>query len=136
MLLNHPCIRYSFSKVPCEEFTVTYITSCWSQTSPLPAGALPLLLPLTLTVLRAAVAVQGIDRRERLRRLAMETIDLAKDPYYMRNHLGQVSTSHNPNCCCGQQSVCILQPAVDADGRSASCGAAAQQTCVQQQSGL
>jgi splicing factor 3A subunit 2 len=35
--------------------------------------------------------VQGIDRRERLRRLAMETIDLAKDPYYMRNHLGQVS---------------------------------------------
>jgi hypothetical protein len=35
--------------------------------------------------------LQGIDRRERLRRLAMETIDLAKDPYYMRNHLGQVS---------------------------------------------
>ena len=28
------------------------------------------------------------DRRERLRRLAMETIDLAKDPYFMRNHLG------------------------------------------------
>lgn len=34
--------------------------------------------------------LQGIDRRERLRRLALETIDLAKDPYYMRNHLGQV----------------------------------------------
>ena len=33
---------------------------------------------------------QAIDRRERLRRLAMETIDLAKDPYYMRNHLGQI----------------------------------------------
>lgn len=33
--------------------------------------------------------VQGIDRRERLRRLALETIDLAKDPYFMRNHLGQ-----------------------------------------------
>ena len=33
---------------------------------------------------------QSIDRRERLRRLALETIDLAKDPYYMRNHLGQI----------------------------------------------
>lgn len=33
--------------------------------------------------------VQAIDRRERLRRLALETIDLAKDPYFMRNHLGQ-----------------------------------------------
>lgn len=32
----------------------------------------------------------SIDRRERLRRLALETIDLAKDPYYMRNHLGQI----------------------------------------------
>lgn len=28
------------------------------------------------------------DRRERLRLLALETIDLAKDPYFMRNHLG------------------------------------------------
>src|SRR3954468_21327349 len=28
------------------------------------------------------------DRRERLRQLALETIDLAKDPYFMRNHLG------------------------------------------------
>lgn len=34
--------------------------------------------------------MQSIDRRERLRRLALETIDLAKDPYYMRNHLGQI----------------------------------------------
>jgi hypothetical protein len=33
--------------------------------------------------------VQAIDRRERLRRLALETIDLSKDPYFMRNHLGQ-----------------------------------------------
>lgn len=33
---------------------------------------------------------QAIDRRERLRRLALETIDLTKDPYFMRNHLGQV----------------------------------------------
>lgn len=31
---------------------------------------------------------EAIDRRERLRRLALETIDIAKDPYFMRNHLG------------------------------------------------
>jgi splicing factor 3A subunit 2 len=37
----------------------------------------------------APVHLQGIDRRERLRKLALETIDLAKDPYFMRNHLGQ-----------------------------------------------
>mmetsp|Transcript_6745 Transcript_6745/g.10674 ORF Transcript_6745/g.10674 Transcript_6745/m.10674 type:complete len:213 (+) Transcript_6745:20-658(+) len=30
----------------------------------------------------------GIDRRERLRKIAMENIDLNKDPYFMRNHLG------------------------------------------------
>eukprot|EP01041_Mallomonas_annulata_P009974 gene9974-20736_t len=30
----------------------------------------------------------AIERRERLRKLALETIDLAKDPYFMRNHLG------------------------------------------------
>ena len=29
------------------------------------------------------------DRRERLRKLALETIDLNKDPYFMKNHLGQ-----------------------------------------------
>ena len=28
----------------------------------------------------------NVDRRERLRRLALETIDLAKDPYFMKNH--------------------------------------------------
>merc|ERR1711976_1074579 len=28
-------------------------------------------------------------RRERLRRLALETIDLEKDPYFMKNHVGQ-----------------------------------------------
>ena len=32
---------------------------------------------------------QNVDRRERLRRLAMETIDITKDPYFMRNHQGQ-----------------------------------------------
>lgn len=30
----------------------------------------------------------AIERRERLRRLALETIDLSKDPYFMKNHLG------------------------------------------------
>jgi len=28
------------------------------------------------------------DRKDRLRQLALETVDLAKDPYLMRNHLG------------------------------------------------
>lgn len=35
------------------------------------------------------VFAQAIDRRERLRRLALETIDLSRDPYFMRNHVGQ-----------------------------------------------
>lgn len=30
------------------------------------------------------------DRRERLRQLALETIDLNKDPYFMKNHLGKI----------------------------------------------
>lgn len=30
----------------------------------------------------------GVARRERLRKLAMETIDLSKDPYFVRNHHG------------------------------------------------
>lgn len=37
----------------------------------------------------ASAQTEAIDRRERLRRLALETIDLAKDPYFMRNHLGR-----------------------------------------------
>ncbi|CDZ96804.1 splicing factor 3a subunit 2 [Phaffia rhodozyma] len=32
----------------------------------------------------------NVDRRERLRKLAMETIDLAKDPYILRTHLGTI----------------------------------------------
>ena len=39
------------------------------------------------------------ERKERLRELALETIDLAKDPYLMRNHLGtyecKVSSSNH-----------------------------------------
>lgn len=30
------------------------------------------------------------DRRERLRQLALETIDINKDPYFMKNHLGKL----------------------------------------------
>jgi splicing factor 3A subunit 2 len=30
----------------------------------------------------------AIERKERLRKLALETIDISKDPYFMRNHLG------------------------------------------------
>merc|ERR1712194_608024 len=30
----------------------------------------------------------AMDRRERLRKLALETWDLSKDPYFLRNHLG------------------------------------------------
>ncbi|KAI4365623.1 hypothetical protein MLD38_021589 [Melastoma candidum] len=36
----------------------------------------------------ASAQDEAVNRRERLRRLALETIDLAKDPYFMRNHLG------------------------------------------------
>jgi len=31
---------------------------------------------------------QKVDRRERLRQLALQTVDLMKDPYFMKNHLG------------------------------------------------
>ncbi len=30
----------------------------------------------------------SLDRRERLRKLALEQIDISKDPYFMKNHLG------------------------------------------------
>jgi len=36
----------------------------------------------------ASYSDANVDRRERLRQLALETIDLQKDPYFMRNHLG------------------------------------------------
>eukprot|EP01050_Picozoa_sp_SAG11_P010319 SAG11_NODE_1028_length_6123_cov_1.537517_1_plen_151_part_00 len=31
---------------------------------------------------------EQVERRERLRKLALETVDLSKDPYFMKNHLG------------------------------------------------
>ncbi|KAI9227756.1 MAG: hypothetical protein DHS80DRAFT_16661 [Piptocephalis tieghemiana] len=36
----------------------------------------------------ASGSESNVARRERLRRLALETIDLAKDPYFMKNHVG------------------------------------------------
>ncbi|WVO19161.1 uncharacterized protein IAS62_000439 [Cryptococcus decagattii] len=36
----------------------------------------------------AGASETAVDRRERLRKLALETIDLAKDPYILRTHLG------------------------------------------------
>jgi hypothetical protein len=41
----------------------------------------------------ASAQNEAVDRRERLRCLALETIDVAKDPYFMRNHLGRYSLS-------------------------------------------
>ncbi|KAF2842285.1 putative splicing factor 3a subunit 2 [Patellaria atrata CBS 101060] len=36
----------------------------------------------------ASQSATNADRRERLRRLALETIDLDKDPYFFKNHVG------------------------------------------------
>ena len=36
----------------------------------------------------ASAEQSRLDRRERLRQLALQTVDLAKDPYFMKNHLG------------------------------------------------
>jgi splicing factor 3A subunit 2 len=36
----------------------------------------------------ADTSISNVDRRERLRQLALELIDLKKDPYILRNHLG------------------------------------------------
>ncbi|KAI9164428.1 CWF complex protein sap62 [Blastocladiella emersonii ATCC 22665] len=36
----------------------------------------------------AGSSESNVDRRERLRKLALETIDISKDPYILKNHLG------------------------------------------------
>ena len=36
----------------------------------------------------ASSQMSALQRKERLRKLAMETIDLTRDPYFMKNHLG------------------------------------------------
>ena len=54
--------------------------------------------------------LQAIDRRERLRRLALETIDLSKDPYFMRNHLGQVKYLQTDLRRACLSSISIIRP--------------------------
>jgi len=36
----------------------------------------------------ASAAESNVDRRARLTKLAMETIDIRKEPYILKNHLG------------------------------------------------
>ncbi len=43
----------------------------------------------------ASASQEATDRRERLRKLALESIDLQKDPYYFRNHVGQTECKLN-----------------------------------------
>lgn len=38
----------------------------------------------------ASAQDMALDRKERLRRLALETVDLSKDPYMFRNHVGKI----------------------------------------------
>lgn len=38
----------------------------------------------------ASAQDMALDRKERLRRLALETVDLSKDPYMLRNHVGKI----------------------------------------------
>jgi len=38
---------------------------------------------------QASWTQSNVDRRERLRQLAMETVDLNNDPYFMKNHIGK-----------------------------------------------
>lgn len=42
------------------------------------------------------------ERKERLRKLALEVIDLSSDPYFMRNHLGGYEV-----CCEGGEGACL-----------------------------
>jgi splicing factor 3A subunit 2 len=37
----------------------------------------------------ASMADANVERRERLRKLALELIDITKDPYIIKNHLGK-----------------------------------------------
>ena len=37
----------------------------------------------------ASAQQESIDRRERLKKLALETIDIVRDPYFLKNHVGQ-----------------------------------------------
>ena len=55
----------------------------------------------------ASAQASAIDRRERLRRLALETIDLAKDPYFMKNHLGRCVVVRGVGVVGGARRRCV-----------------------------
>ncbi|KAH0458834.1 hypothetical protein IEQ34_011648 [Dendrobium chrysotoxum] len=61
----------------------------------------------------ASAQKEAIDRRERLRRLALETIDLAKDPYFMRAQPSRqvlfflTLTNSSGFLCCYECKLCL-----------------------------
>ncbi len=62
------------------------------------SSATPITFPTNISTNEVSTASE--ERRERLLKLALETIDLDKDPYFMKNHLGTMechicSTIHN-----------------------------------------
>uniref|UniRef100_A0A8C0B3Q5 Splicing factor 3a subunit 2 n=1 Tax=Buteo japonicus TaxID=224669 RepID=A0A8C0B3Q5_9AVES len=64
----------------------------------------------------ASASESNRDRRERLRQLALETIDINKDPYFMKNHLGSYEcklclTLHNNEVTAKEAKEAPAQPA-------------------------
>ena len=62
----------------------------------------------------ASTSESNRDRRERLRQLALETIDINKDPYFMKNHLGSYEcklclTLHNNEVRMQTQTHCVTK---------------------------
>jgi hypothetical protein len=61
----------------------------------------------------ASAQNEAVDRRERLRRLALQTIDLAKDPYFMRNHLGSYECKLCLTCITMKETIWLIHKASD-----------------------
>uniref|UniRef100_A0A8C6VDV2 Splicing factor 3a subunit 2 n=1 Tax=Naja naja TaxID=35670 RepID=A0A8C6VDV2_NAJNA len=64
----------------------------------------------------ASASESNRDRRERLRQLALETIDINKDPYFMKNHLGSYEcklclTLHNNEVRTFAKALCLARRA-------------------------
>lgn len=62
----------------------------------------------------ASTSESNRDRRERLRQLALETIDINKDPYFMKNHLGSYEcklclTLHNNEVRMQTKTQCLTK---------------------------
>ncbi len=93
--LQDPYYYYYLSRIDRGRIAMSFISAREHGAKPGSGGVasaqqeVRVSLSLICVILEPHLA-QSIDRRERLRRLALETIDLAKDPYYMRNHLGQI----------------------------------------------